>query len=184
MMNIVTIVGNGRTRTQAPHDDTTRVIWTMNNHALLWQKRTCAVFEMHDDALTTTRYDEFYKSWLRESHPVPVYMLNPVADIPSAIRYPLEEIGAQFGTHCLKGSRTVRDLYTSTTAYMIALALYLKFQRIEIYGVELDKANEYADHRDAVFFWLGKATALGVDIWVPEDCALYDDALYPTKGRQ
>lgn len=178
-MQTLAIVGNGRTRTLAPHDDPTRVIWTMNNHAMLWERRTDAVFELHDDVLETTRYDDAYKAWLRKRQTFPIYMLTPNDFIPSSVRFPLSEIWQAFGRRLLKGDGAVMDFYTSTIPYMIALAMYKGFERIELYGIELDKLEEWAHHRDSVFFWLGKATALGVDVWIPEESVLYRESVYP-----
>jgi hypothetical protein len=177
-MKILAIVGNGRTRFFAPHDDHSREIWTMNNHAMLWNRRTTAVFEMHPDALHTKRYDDQYKDWLRQPHPFPIYMHEPHAEIPSAIRYPREGVSAIFGRHLYRGGEAVRDFYTSTFPYMLALGLQHSYERIELYGVDLDK-EERKQHRDSVFFWLGKATMLGVDITIPAECELYSAAIYP-----
>ena len=177
-MKTLVIVGNGRTRTSAPHDDLSREIWTMNNHAMLWNRRTTAVFEMHSDALTANRYGEDYKDWLRQVHPFPIFMHEPQTEIPSSVRYPREEINAVFGKHLYKGKQLIQDFFTSTFPYTLALALHYGFKCVELYGVDLDK-EERQSHRDSVFFWIGKATACDVDIFIPEKCVLYDETLYP-----
>lgn len=177
-MKTLAIVGNGRTRVYAPHEDKSIEVWTMNNHAFLWNRRTTAVFEMHPDVLTAKRYSDEYKEWLRQIHTFPIYMHDTHPDIPSSIRYPREGISAIFGRHLYKGVQAVRDFYTSTFPYALALALQHGYERIELYGVDLDK-EERMQHRDCVFFWLGKATMLGVDISIPEECELYQEAVYP-----
>lgn len=156
----------------------------MNNHAMLWEKRTDAVFELHDDALTTPRYDEAYKAWLRKRHAFPIFMLTPSEAIPSSIRFPLHEIYDVFGRGLLKGEAEVTNFYTSSIPYMIALALHYEYRRIELYGIELDKREEWAHHRDSVFFWLGKATGLGVDVWIPEESVLYQESVYPINHER
>jgi len=175
-MKTVAIVGNGRSRTSAPHDDPGRDIWTMNNHAMLWQRRTTAVFEMHPDALVTDRYDQEYKDWLRQPHPFPIYMHKAQAAIPASVDYPFHEIHySQFVT---KGERTIQHFYTTTVPYMLALALNHAYRRVELYGVDLDHEERQA-HRDSVFFWMGILGAYGVDIYMPDNCALMDEWLYP-----
>jgi len=178
-MKTLVIVGNGRTRTSAPHDDLSREIWTMNNHAMLWNRRTTRVFEMHPDALHAKRYGDDYKEWLRQKHPFPITMHEAHEEIPNSVRFPREEISQVFGKHLYKGTKAVRNYYTSTFPYTLALALHEGYKRIELYGVELDKKEEYVDHRDSVFFWIGKATAVGVDIFIDEKCVLYDETVYP-----
>jgi hypothetical protein len=145
----------------------------MNNHAMLWAKRTTAVFEMHPDALVTDRYDDQYKHWLRQDHPFPIYMHDPQPEIPASTLYP--RLPLEF---LYKGGRHIRDFYTTTPPYCMALAWYLGYQRVEMYGIDLEKEERQA-HRDSVFFWIGFLIARGVEIYTPEDCPLIDDYLYP-----
>lgn len=176
IVKTVAIVGNGRSRVHAPHDDMSMDVWTMNNHAMLWSRRTTAVFEMHPDALTTDRYDSQYQQWLRQPHDFPIYMHQAIPEIPASVAYPLADI--RHGKFVQKGSRTIRNFYTTTPPYCLALALSLGYSRVELYGVDLDHEERQA-HRDSVFFWLGIMGALGVEIYIPDDCALMDEWLYP-----
>jgi hypothetical protein len=172
-MRTVAIVGNGRTRDRAPHDDPKVDIWTMNNHAMLWQRRTTAVFEMHPDALTTDRYGEDYRTWLKQDHPFPIYMHDPHPEIPASVQYPrLPMIGIY------KGRAPIRDFYTTTPPYCLALAYFLEYDRVELYGIDMDHEDRQA-HRDSVFFWLGYLNAKGIEIYIPETSALMDPWLYP-----
>jgi len=180
MSRTVAIVGNGRSRTSAPHDDPKVDVWTMNNHAMLWQRRTTAVFEMHPDALTTGRdgYNDEYRAWLRQPHPFPIYMHEAQIEVPASVTYPLDRI--QDGGFVQKGRVNIRHFYTTTAPYCLALALHLKYERVELYGIDLDHEERQA-HRDSVFFWLGILGARGVEIYMPEDCALMDEWIYPVN---
>jgi hypothetical protein len=177
-MKTVAIVGNGRTRVYAPHDDPAIDIWTMNNHALLWKKRTTAVFEMHPDALTAERYDEQYKDWLRQPHDFPIYMHEVVPEIPASKKFPGEKIFLHFFNCIQKGDKYITDFYTTTPPYCMALAAHLGYTRVELYGIDMEH-EERVQHRDSVFFWLGILTARGVQVYIPGSSTLMSQALYP-----
>jgi hypothetical protein len=175
-MRTVAIVGNGRTRDQAPHDDMGLDIWTMNNHAMLWEKRTTAVFEMHPDAAVTDRYTPEYRHWLQLPHKFPIYMHEALPAVPASITYPLAYMF--YGREIQKGKRKVKHFYTTTPPYMLALALHLHYQRVELYGIDMENEERQA-HRDSVFFWIGVLAASGVELYLPEESALMDEWLYP-----
>lgn len=146
----------------------------MNNHAMLWEpKRVTAVFEMHPDALVTDRYTPEYKAWLRMRHNFPIYMHDALPEVPSSITFPRVPL---LGLH--KGERKIRNFYTTTPPYCLALAWLLGYSRVELYGIDLDKEERQA-HRDSVFFWIGFLLAKGVDIYIPAECNLLDEWLYP-----
>lgn len=177
-MRTLAIVGNGPTREGAPHDDPSYEVWAMNNHPFLWQKRITALFEMHPDALDTSRYADDYKDWLKQRHPFPIYMHRVHPDIPNSVQFPREDIAHYRGGLLQKGGRFIQDFYAESSTYMLALALHLGYQRVELYGIDLNKIEEKR-RRDSVFFWLGILQAHGIDLALPEDSPLMDEALYP-----
>lgn len=181
----VAILGNAsRTRNFAPFDDPSTDLWAMTFHALQ-AKRVTAVLEMHPDVLTGERWRKFpnyeqYRKWLRETD-TPIYMHEALADIPAAVKYPRDEIANQFCRHLWKGEKELKALFGGTASYGIALALYLGYTRIELYGIELSSRPEYDKERDMTFFWLGKASALGVEIVIHEKSRLVSELLYPMR---
>lgn len=177
-MKPLAIVGNGRTRTSAPHNDLNCDVWAMNNHPFLWQKRITALFEMHPDALTCNRYTDDYKQWLQQRHDFPIYMHDVHPDIPNSVQFPREDIAQYRGGLLQKGEKFIQDFYTSTFPYCLALALHLGYRRVELYGIDLDK-EERVQHRDSVFFWLGILHVHQVEIVLPEKTPLMSEALYP-----
>lgn len=180
-MKPLAIVGNGITRKGAPLGNPNYDVWTMNNHAYLWQKIPTAIFEMHPDAVGAERYDEGYKDWLKANRDIPVWMHERNPHIPASIPFPREEISGLWGGSLMKGDRYIQDFYTSTTPYMLALALFKGYSYIELYGIDLNK-EERIQHRDCVFFWLGILSANNVEVVIPEDSPLIDgEALYPIK---
>jgi hypothetical protein len=179
-MRPLAIIGNGITRDEAPHNNMDYDVWAMNNHPFLWQKRITALFEMHPDALTTNRYADDYKEWLRQKHDFPIFMheLNP--DIPNCVKYPLNDIMQFHGEICQKGSRSIDSFFAESSTYMFALALHLGYPQIELYGIDLNKIEEKR-RRDSVFFWLGILRANKIKIVIPAKSPLLDDALYPFR---
>lgn len=177
-MKPLAIVGNGPTRTYAPHDDLTMDVWAMNNHPYLWQKRITALFEMHPDALDTNRYADDYKAWLKQRHDFPIYMHRVHQDIPNSVQFPREDIARYRGWLFLKGKTLIQDFYAETSAYMLALALHLGYRRIQLYGIDFDKITDQR-RRDSVFFWLGILQANHIEITLHEDSPLLEESLYP-----
>jgi len=96
--------------------------------------------------------------------------------IPRSVAYPLRDVQAQIGV--VKGEHKVGGIFSSTFAYMTALALLQGFERIEFYGIELVLDGEYAFQREAMAFWVGKADGMGVEVWMPEACHLLEMPLY------
>jgi hypothetical protein len=178
-MNELAIVGNGRTRVYAPHNNEQYDVWMMNNHALYAEKRLTAMFEMHPDALATDRYRQEYRDYLMQPHPFPIYTHGTMEHVPASQPYPLEQVTRAFGRNIHLGGREITEHFTSSFPYALALALLEGYPRIELYGIDLERGTEYTHHREALFFWLGIASHNGTTIIFPEQSELIQDHLYP-----
>src|SRR3990167_4064989 len=66
----------------------------------------------------------------------PICSFQPYADIP----YPLEEVKAAFGT----------EYFTNTVSYQIALAIYLKVDKLRVYGIDVSFGAHYAQENRGV----------------------------------
>lgn len=180
-MKTVAIVGRStETRDYAPFGDPSIDIWAFNDFASQLPRVT-GTFETHADCLTTDRYGEDYKDWLRQPHPFPIWMHAADPDIPSSLTYPRRGINALYGG-LWRGAQKVENFYTSTTPYALALAMFKRYTRIELYGIELYD-NGYRKQGDSIFFWLGQAAARGIEIAIHEKSNLYSEALYPFESR-
>ena len=62
-------------------------------------------------------------------------------------RYPLVQMFEEFGV----------PWFRPTISYMLALAIYKKYDLIKIYGIDQDKEDRYILSRPFVDFWLGVA---------------------------
>lgn len=153
-------------------------IWLFNealsNKANEWAKRASAVFQMHEEAIwrnPANRNDPKHYEWLTTQTDVDIYMQDQYADVPKSIRFPLEEIVSTFKI----------QYFTSSVAYAIALACFLGYKRIELYGVEMETNTEYVYQRDGVTLWIG--VALGRGIEVDAHIAMFDQPLYGYEGE-
>lgn len=98
---------------------------------------------------------------------IPVYMQEVDPLIPTSVRYPLGDITARW-----------RPYFTSTTPYMIALALHEGVDEIGLLGIYLNTTAEYRAHRPCVEYWLGVADGMGVRVVLPEGNDLATAPLY------
>lgn len=184
-MKRVAILGNASlTRDFAPFDDLSVEIWAMTIHALK-AKRCDAVLEMHPDVETGERWQKYpdaeaYREWLKKTT-LPVWMHEPLPEIPAAVEYPRREIEKKFMGGMRKGSAPVKTFFGGTASYGIALALHLGYEQIELYGIELNSRPEYDNERDSLFYWTGRAEGLGVTVTVHEKSGLFRRLLYPME---
>jgi len=103
---------------------------------------------------------------------IPVYMQERHDDIPRSVAYPRQQVIDDLGF----------DYFTSSIAYMLALAMSERFETIKLYGVSMDAGEEYAHERPCVEFMLGVAHARGIAVVLPEDCALLRGQLYAMES--
>lgn len=180
-MNKLAIVGSGiNTRNDAPFDDLSFDIWVFNEAAQSeWCKRWSACFQMHEPEVYTGHNTKNARhwEWLQETHGKPIYMQEHDPRVPDSIAYPLDEAQALAGV----------QMFTTSFAYMAALALLQGYEVIKIYGVELS-ASEYAYQANGYLFWFGflrgKLGAANVDSAVLHlDKNIFTAPLYGYEGN-
>ena len=69
-------------------------------------------------------------------------------------RYPLVEIAREFQS----------SYFMPSISYMLAYALYLKYERLYIYGIDQGPRWDYQSGKPHIVFWLGVATGRKVDL--------------------
>jgi len=90
--------------------------------------------------------------------------------IPLSIPYPLNEIVEFFSQ---KGFDISLCRYlTNTISYEIALAIYLGFKEIQVWGVDMSMGTEYEAQRPSCEFWAGVAAGMGIKFLVPAQADL------------
>lgn len=157
-------------------------VWGMNElHAIPWFQAEDATgwFQLHHKDIFTKAVERGdHWGWLQKEHPFPIYMDKVYDDVPSSVKYPLREIQKALIHNIYRGEEKIERFFSSTFNYQLALALYQGYDRIELYGIEMLGEGEYSWQREMMGFWMGKADTMGVNIWMPETCALLDQPLY------
>ena len=154
----VAIVGAGLGRHFAPLDDPAWEVWALNLIPLYDARghlRASRWFDIHQREAQT---DNDLR-WIAKC-PVPIYVPPDLATAgPNCVTYPLGRVLDRFRAH----------QFACTFSYQVALALLEGFTEIGFFGIELrlgtrrERTVEWA----SLSWWLGYATALGVNVVVP-----------------
>lgn len=124
----------------------------------------------------------FHHRWLM-GQKVPVYMNEVHDDIPTSVRYPLEDVTALIGKTA-KGNPYLE----SSIAYMMALAMLEYTQtkepmKIGIWGVDLTAGTEYSYQRPNMEYLIGMARGMGIKVIIPAVSALLSSELGKLYGH-
>lgn len=159
------------TRGLAPIHDPAVEIWTLNESRMMGFPRIDRLFQLHPRFMwDPNERDPEYIPWLR-AQDFPIYMWNKEYDIPCSVEYPLERMIEKHGSY-----------FTSTFAYMLAMAIDEMPDRIEIYGIDLVAEEEYRYQRAGTEYLIGWAKAVGIDVYIPDKCPLLKAPLYGRYG--
>lgn len=148
----------------------------MNSLYLNVESRWDRWFEMHATDDLPGVYPETWsnhKTWL-EKFPGPIYMHEKMEGFPQSVKFPRDELREKFD-----------DYYTSTVAFMLALAIHEEFEEIHVYGVDMVGDDEYGFQKCNTEFLLGFARGRGIKIYIPPQSALlHADEAYGLPGKQ
>lgn len=100
--------------------------------------------------------DDKHAEWLKQEHPFPILMQEEFPDIPSSVRYPIEEVTKLYGRY-----------WRSSLAYAVAWAQLVGYKRIELYGFEMGSDSEYWGQRANACYIIGKTRGFGTEIYTP-----------------
>ena len=182
-MKSVTIIGCAESWKDAPLDGES---WGITSTIL--KRPVSRVFDMHDLLQPIEAWVSHYLMWLGKYYGrnyinqkaekrkaripnffeevkrlnVPLYSIKEYPEIPGSIRYPIEHIKGLFPYHPFSG----------TFDYAVAMAIAEEYERIDIYGVQLDSTDEYAHQLCSANYWLGLALGTGITVEVHGDSML------------
>lgn len=196
----VAIVGMAATsRHMAPWDDPTVEIWALNESyhpknvgpdKLAYMKRWTRWFQMHpgwDYWRDHNFNDEDHPKWLRNEggnrrrEDFPIYMLEEDDGVPGSVRYPIEQIAGGFELEASNGQNVC--YFTNTFGLMLALAVWMKFSEIQVYGFEMASETEYSQQKPNAEFWLGITIGRGIRLVLPKNCELLGEKV-PLYGYE
>lgn len=166
-MRKIAIIGKcSNTRGDAPLRDNSWEIWNLAWDPLPVSHRT---FEMHENwrnFLGGGDAAEMHRAWLI-GQTVPVYMLKKEHDVPMSVEYPMDAI-ADFTGRTRYGTAYLE----SSIAYMFALAMLERADKIGVWGCDLSTGGEYAYQRPNMEYLIGIARGMGINVYVPPQNAL------------
>lgn len=104
-------------------------------------------------------------TWLRTTG-VPVMTSIPSPDYPSSVAFPLDDVVNKLG----------RGYFNNTAAYAVAYAICIGVKKISLFGCDYTYPNAHKAEkgRACLEFWLGYATAHGIEIALPQNTSLMD----------
>lgn len=114
--------------------------------------------------------------WLKTNWQIPVYMTEQRPEIPRCVRYPIEHVQG-----LLPHSRK-QKVFSSSFDFLMGLAIYEGFDRIECYGFEMGSDTEYRYQREGAAYWIGQCDARGIELVLPTNTALLRNKMYGYSG--
>lgn len=169
-MRSVCIVGfYSATRALANSEPPEVELWGMNeSHTFM--RRYNRWFQLHPQAWHRGKYgrNDAHIEFLRNCG-VPLYMNDPMPDMPTAVIYPYDAIRDDLG----------RDYLTSTGAHAVALAIHERYDEIKVYGINLATDLEYIEQRPCMEWLLGVAEGRGIKVTLPQQTMLLAGRRYP-----
>jgi hypothetical protein len=148
----------------APYGDSSWTIWACSPGAAPYVKRMDAWFEIHPLDDPHAGFTPDYIAWMA-ALACPVYLTGSTTGIPAAVEYPRSEMVEKYGPY----------FFTSSLAWMFALALEQKPAEIGLWGVDMSATEEYGGQRAGCHHFITLARAMGIKVTVP----LESDLLRP-----
>ncbi len=153
------ILGSAPSFHQAPFSDPSWDLWACNiGDVPRWDRW----FDLHDDASIDTYlgHREFLTTQAK-----PVYTRQT---------YPLAAMAAKYGTW----------FFTSTIAYMLAMALEEGPEEIGLWGVDMADGTEWGGQKAGCRFFIQTARMQGIKVTMPDGCEIaVPGRLYSLEGR-
>ncbi len=147
-MKEVIILGMGSTMIKCPYD---AEVWAMNQTYKI-AKRIDKLF-ITDPRLNFESKDNHNFEELNKLG-IPIVSLHILPEIKNFVHFPYDEIVEEFHS----------EFFTNTVCYMVAYAIYEKYDKIRLYGIDMATGMEYVLERGGVEFWLGVAVGRGIKI--------------------
>ena len=179
-MKKLAIVGSHPdTRENAPYENPDYEIWLYNEAPQKPEiyKRWNQSFQMHKPEVYASKENWVNKdhwNWLQQDHGEnTIWMMEVDERVPNSKKYPLEEVLSLVPYHYLR----------STPAMALALAVYLGYQHIELYGNELSSNTEYGYQAVNFAFWIGFAHGQHIDLRMECWQSEFNQPIYGYEGE-
>lgn len=152
----VILLGSAPCRKDAPYDDESYDVWAIGG-APFWAdvKRVDVLFEMHKRHVWLDRAEGINKTGK------PVFMLRHYREIENSIPYPFDELSADGN-----------GFYAGSVSYMLALAIFLGYKEIALYGILMEHGTEYESQLPSASYYVGLAQGKGIKVYIHPDATL------------
>lgn len=173
---IAIVCGSPSSEFLAPFDDKSWDIWVLGNRInrfLEKDLRVSAIFEIHDDLREHGNIEAYANYLVGLNIPMIVGDKFPIID-EHVKRFPYDKAKELYGQTYL----------TSSSAYMMAMAILLGAEEIAIYGVDMAvDDHEYFWQRPCMEAWIGFAKGKGIKVSIPEISSIGKCNYVEGKGR-
>lgn len=156
----VALIGTApSSRMLAPYNDPSWKIWGCSPGNQNTLPRVDVWFELHSNLLWPEHesYGRPYIEWLKVQT-FPVWMQDQSL-VPHALVFPKDEIVAEFGD----------SFFTSSFAWMMALAMKQGATEIALYGIDMASRDEYIRQRPGFYFFRYIAEKRGIKVSAPHE---------------
>lgn len=154
----VAIIGTApSSRDLAPFADHSWQIWACSPGNMGILPRTDLWFEVHSNLMwpENQKYGVPYIEWLKKQS-FPIYMQDNSL-VPNAMPLPIQELVKEFG----------KFFFTSSFAYMIAMAIKAGASEIALFGVDMASKDEYILQRAGGQYFMQEAARRGIKVHIP-----------------
>lgn len=165
-----------------PFHDPSWEIWACSPGSVPHLKRCDRFFELHRWEPDKPWFHKDYITWMAgRQHPV--YMIQPVPEIPASVAYPKDHVMQYIWGWKLEEDGTKSPLmfdpntFTSSIAWMLALAISQKPDEIGIWGVDMAAQEEYGPQKDGCLAMIHIARQCGIRIATPPESDLIRPAI-------
>jgi hypothetical protein len=152
-------------RMLAPFNDPSWTIWGCSPGNMNVLPRVNTWFELHSNLLWPEHenYGKPYIEWLKVQK-FPVYMQDQSL-VPNAVVFPMYDIVKEFGM----------SFFTSSFAWMMALAMRMGAAEIALYGIDMASRDEYILQRPGFYFFRHMAQVRGIKVTAPHESDIMQD---------
>lgn len=174
----IAILGSAPSSVQlAPFGDSSWQIWGCSPGCYPHAKRADAWFEIHRWEPGAPWFSKEYIKFMAELKG-PVYMIQPVAEIPNSVAFPISDMFAYHYGQTVNHKGEVRksgfdaSTFSSTIAYMMALAIMQGADVIGLWGVDMSATEEWFFQRSGCQAMINIAKSVGIQVVVPPESDL------------
>jgi len=147
-MKSVILLGMGATMVKCPYDDETWGVNKVYHMAKKLDKLFITDRRYFPDGSNSWNFDEL------NALDIPIVSLHRFREIKRLSLYPYNRIVEKFGT----------EFFTNSICYMLAYAIYKKYKKIRMYGIDMVGQIEYQIERGGIEYWVGRAEGMGIEV--------------------